>query len=622
MSAGTYTWVGRAHGPVHTGEGHQYITQYEEPDPWSFRRVADDHLDSLVDTFVPPPGFASARTLLRGIRTVFLDGEPGSGRSTAAAVLLAPLGAYRELLPGENDEPALREPEVVSQGDLLLLDLSAVDHDRWESLHQDLPTLRAFVRERDAHLVVVLPPGVELAAALQRFRVEIGRPRGLRVLRRHLEVHKVPPPFSPVPAIDDFLGRDETRSMTQIAFFADLVRRSYEADRTGDLAAWAERALRSFKGRRTEVAAQVAGMREAGQRALLLAVALLHGKHADVVHEQAAELLRTLGGPVDDRPLLQREDLLQRLDTVGARIGADGGVRFLVPGQETEARTHFWDTMPEIRGPLGRWAAGVPEPLRPRAAENVAAEYLRTGHADTLHRLALSWCGEGAAEGAAHLLARGLGHSVHGGATRRWLYERSRAHPSPTESFVLAQVCGNFLAVTHPHQALVRLHHLSRGKAGGRHGIAALRNLVAADPRVLPPLLRRLRRDEHPADPLVFLGACPAEAVTRTVAADVRACWSAVLGHQPPHTWQPYAERWLHRAADSPLRDLLLGILVDAGASLAHGRGAVFAALYACARDAERAAPDPARAATASEALLAHITGAQREARTERSVPV
>ncbi|WP_433343705.1 hypothetical protein [Streptomyces sp. CA-253872] len=623
MSGGAHTWVGTAHGPVHAGTGDQYVQVQEKPDPWSFRRVADDHLAALRDTFVPPPGFAAARGRLRTTRTVFLDGTPGSGRSTTAAVLLAGLGAYRELLPGEEGEPGLREPDVVSRGDLLLLDLSAAGRDRWDALHPDLPALRASVREREAHLVVVVPHGERLAGALRPFRAEIGRPDELGVLRRHLEVSEVPFTRFPVPACGEFLGTDRTRSMAQLADFTDLVKAASEADTAGTLAAWADTALRSFRGRRTEVAAQVAGLGEAGQRALLLTVALLHGEHGDVVHAQAAELLRALGGPVDERPLLQREDLAERLSAVGARIGADGCVRFLVPGQDTEVREHFWDTMPEVRGSLGRWAAGLPEPLKPEAAAHLAAAHLRTGHPDALHELAASWCAKGAAEGAAHLLARGLRDPAHGRETRRWLYERTRARPSPTESLVLAQVCGNVLSLTHPFQALVRLHHLSRNEGGTRHGVAALRELVATDPRVLPQLVRRVLRDEHPADPRVFLDACPAEAVTEGAAEEVLACWSLVFGALPPPAWQPYAARWLHHAAASPLREVLLAVLVGAAAPLPRGRGALFAALYACARDAERAAPgDPARAAAVSEALLARLTAAQRAARTERGAVV
>jgi hypothetical protein len=625
MSEERRTHFGAAHGPVHAGNGDLYVNYQEEPDPWSFRRVADDERAALVDTFVPPPRFASARAALRATRTLFLDGEPGSGRSATAAVLLALLGPYRELLPGEEDEPGLREPDLVSRGDLLLLDLSHAGHERWNTLHPDLPTLRASVREREAHLVVVLPRGEEPPVSLQSLRVEIGRPQEQRVLDRHLRVHGVP---AGAPGVfDEFLGTGGTRSMTELSRFADLVRRAHEADPTGTSSAWARAALRSFGGRRAEVAAHVAGLGEAAQRALLLAVALLHGKHADVVHAQAAELLRALGGPVDERPLLQREDLVQRLAAVGARIGADGGVRFLVPGQDKEVREHFWDTMPEVRGPLGRWAAAVPRPLKPDAARQLAAAYLRTGRPDALHELVLSWCAQGTAEGAAHLLAEGLRNSAHGRATRRRLYDRARAHPSPTESFVLAQVCGNVLAVTHPLQALVRLHHLSRDDVGGRYGVAALRDVVAADPRALPPLLRRLRRDEHPADPRIFLDVCPAEAVTRSLTPDVRACWGAVFARLPPRAWLPYAERWLHRAAASPFRETLLRVLVDAAASLSAGRGAVFAALYACARAADRAAPGATADATAevaavSDALFARITRAQREARSERSVPV
>ncbi|MFJ4437777.1 hypothetical protein [Streptomyces sp. NPDC088923] len=604
-----------------------YNILYQERASWDFRQTADDQLVHLKQVFVAPGRMGEARGCLEESRTVFLDGSPGSGRQAAARVLLAEYGSFRELLPGEQDEPSLRDPGLLSQGDLVLLDLSEADRHRWARIHAELGTLRRSAHTKAARLVVVMPHGESLPPELGRFQVRLERPPERPVLYRHVRVAKVPLPLPPptVPAVDEFLGAEGSRSTAQIALFADLVRRAYEADTASSYGRWAKSALRSFRGRGAEVAAQVAKLDDAGARALLLTLGFLHGAHADTIHEQAALLLHALGGPADEAPLLQRKDLAERLDQIEARIGTDGHVRFLVPGQDAEVRAHFWDTMPDVREPLSRWCARTMR-LGSGTAGHLADEYLRTERPDALLHLVLSWC-EGAGDtpllaGAAHLLVRGLGRSAFASGVRRWLYARcTQPRPSPGEALVLAQVCGNVLAVTHPRQALIRLHHLARNEEVSGHGVSALRALVLTDPRVLPPLLDRLQRDQHPADAGVFLSTCPAEAMTPGVARQARSCWTAVFGRLSPRTWQPYAERWLHRAAGSQLRDTLLVILVGAAASLPRGRGSVFAALYACARNAERTDPeDPARAAATSAALLTLITDAQRGVATEGSV--
>ncbi|NED80291.1 hypothetical protein G3I76_09360, partial [Streptomyces sp. SID11233] len=97
-----------------------------------------------------------ARERLEESRTVFLDGAPGSGRQAAARVLLAEYGSFRELLPGEQDEPSLRDPALLSEGDLVLLDLSAADRHRWARMHAELGTLRRSAHTKAARLVVVM----------------------------------------------------------------------------------------------------------------------------------------------------------------------------------------------------------------------------------------------------------------------------------------------------------------------------------------------------------------------------------------------------------------------------------------------------------------------------------
>ena len=359
------TWVTSTSGVLHNGTGDLYVTlgadQARSGRP-SFRRVADDQLAWLRRVLVAPAGMGNARLQLTGTGTVILDGAPGSGRTSAARVLLREhhkdIGAFRELLPGEEGELPLTDPELVGAGDRLLLDMSAVDAEAWAAARADLSALRKAVREQHAHLAVVMPHGGILDSDLQQYRVEIQQPCRERVLRRHLRMHGVPSEqyLRPDATVTEFVR--EQRPLREIADFADLVRRAREAAAWDEgFAQWCITAHKSRADRRGEVATLVATLGDSPQRALLITVAMLHGAHADVIHRATQLLLATVGSPPDDVPLLQRKDLAERLVEIHAGTGPDGHVRFGELDQDAAVRAHFWDHMPDLRQHLGTWAA-------------------------------------------------------------------------------------------------------------------------------------------------------------------------------------------------------------------------------------------------------------------------
>ncbi|MFE7268417.1 hypothetical protein ACFU9B_41635 [Streptomyces sp. NPDC057592] len=642
------TWVTSTSGALHNGTGDMYVTfgadQRSSGRP-SFRRVADDQLAWLRRVLVAPTGMGNARFELTGTGTVILDGAPGSGRTSAARILLREhhkdIGAFRELLPGEEGELPLTDTELVGAGDRLLLDMSAADAVRWAAARADLSALRKAVHEQHAHLVVVMPHGGILDSELQQYRVEIQQPCRERVLRRHLRMHGVPSEqyLRPDPTVTEFVR--EQRPLREIADFADLVRRAREAAAWSEgFAQWCTTAHKARADRRQEAATLVATLSDSPQRALLITVAMLHGAHADVIHRAAQLLLDTVGSPPDDVPLLQRKDLAERLVEISAGAGRDGHVRFRELDHDSAVRAHFWDHMPDLRQYLGMWTARcvalsgphITQELRDGLVAKLAGEYLRTGRPERLASLAEAWGSTAASraglEAAVHALTRGLGDPVHARSFRGWIYQWCIGKQLKEQfAQVLVRVCADVIAAGHPDQAMLRLYYLARREHGTVCALQALSDLTEKSHRLRRRLLHRLARSElSQADLGIFLRVGVAEALTdpydngralveeESVQSSVTTCWRAVLNGLPRPTWQPYAERWMYAAADSGHEgDLLLELLVSAADRCEGRRGAAFAALYASARDAERTAPvGSSRAALTTDLLLQKIYSAQR----------
>ena len=634
-------------GPAVTGPGNTYINMPpQDSDKRTFRRFAEDQLRRLRCVLVAPPGTGEARAVLADCGTVILDGVPGSGRSAVARVLLhehhRDRGSFHELLPGEEGELSLQDPALVGTGDQLLLDLSAADDLRWAATRADLPALRKAVHEQRAHLVVVMPHGAVLDPDLQYCRVMLDRPPGIGVLRRHLRLHGVPPEqyLRPDDTVTGFLTAN--RPMREIAEFADLVRRARDAGQPEDgFGQWCEAASLARNDGRREAAALVTELREAPQRALLIAVSMLHGAHADVVHRAAEELLSALGPPPEDRSLLQHRDLAERLRDISATVAPNGQVWFEKLDFDSAVRAHFWDHMPDLRPHLGTWAARVVElndphllpVVRDGLVDRVAGEYLRTGRTDGLGALVERWSADATSrprlEAAIHALARGLADPEHARDFREQMYQWCANRSLKGElAQVLVRVCTDVLAISHPDQALVRLDHLARRERDTTRARDALCDLVAGSRRLHRVLLARLAgSDLSPAILGIFLKASNPDLLTLRSGAShalvdeqsaqhsLTTCWHAVLTKLPPRQWQDEVQGWLHWAAagTGPHGGLLLDLLVSAAQQCTKKRGEVFALLYACARDAERTAPgDAAGAAEITGLLLHRISAAQR----------
>ncbi|MGH3833752.1 MAG: hypothetical protein ACRDRS_25495 [Pseudonocardiaceae bacterium] len=191
----------------------------------------------------------------------------------------------------------------------------------------------------------------------------------------------------------------------------------------------------------------------------------------------------------------------------------------------------------------------------------------------------------------------GLNDERYGFFFRRQLYAWSRdPNLSPDLAQVVIQVCSEVLALTHPEQALVRLHHIVRrhpGTATGEAARDALRKLVDSDRRLYRRLLARVTDDlmkDTARDVALFLELAAPDRLIQppplisdaAVGAQLRTGWTAVLGGlSSPDCTHP-VRTWLAAAhEDNQYRELLLTVLVEAD----EGQGDQLSRLYVIARD-------------------------------------
>lgn len=620
MTTSAGPFVFDSSGPVNTGPGDQNNTFtsvfLEDAKGRSPRQEAADQLRWLWRRFVEPPGFGVAADALRRNGTVFLDGEPGSGRFAAAKMLLwSPEHAGRALheivlQEGRGDYLDL---DHVGDDDHVWLDLSAVDPDVWIKVHGELSGLRSRAWTRGAHLAVVLPHAstparraLDLRSDLGQFRVRIGRPGDREVLLRHLrsEGVPVPRPLPPIPYLDTGLTVD------RIAHYARLIAEAYEDARDGEFTAWCRVAYKALAGWREQVAERIDALEGGKRRAFLLVTAMLHGAHAEVVHRAAAAFLRTARAAPAEDPAIEDATLHRRLDEIHAVLDESGQVRFVDLDYDAAVRAHFWTHLPGLQQYLLEWVGEtVPQPdlsgaERRDLVDRFAELCLNDRHREALLNLLETWTAsppsKSRIEAAARILQRGLRDRRHGRFFRQKIYDWAQRSDLPEGLLtVLVVACRDEMAVGHPDEAIVRLHHMARRERVTR-ARDALVGLVRDDSRLLRRMLDRLAMpstDERRqvSDARIFLaltdpalltdpgaGKRPllAEASVQERLADG---WSRALGSLTEDEWAPSARDWLRRAADDERhRDQLLDLLL---LGCAH-RPRVLARMYTLAREA------------------------------------
>lgn len=641
----TQTEISDSTGPVHSGIGNQFNFLPEDlhrllARALEARWIAKDDVTWLKRRFRPPLRLGDAREQLTGeARTVLLDGNPGSGRRSAALMLLRGLagtdGTFKEL-PDIPDHPGERvlDSGLVDEGDRLLLDLSHSDENAFRARLAELSSFRTAVLDREAYLVVVLPAEHRqwVPPEFSRLVVPIERPNGRQVLLAHLRAENIELD-EPDLSAKELAQLLDTGSMGDIAELARFTSQAGEEDPGGTVSGWLHRAHSMVIARGGKAAEQVRDLASGRERALVLVAAMLPGASADAVFHAREELLGEVEHTQDEKPRFEQEDFAQQLAKLGIKVDGDKRIGFDTIAYDHAVRTYFWDNFPGLRTKFAQWvgrAIRLPM-LTEREREGLAGRFveqaLRTDQADTLLDTVEDWVAPEANRGPAPLLRPGVEALVigldderHGGLFRRLVYDWSREADLPDYlGQVLVQVCTEVISRNYPDQALVRLHHRARREPDGAPAAKqALGELVRADRRLLRRLLHRLA-EGHPkyeADLDLFLDlADPRQLVdsaTRSqplvadagVRAQLAEVWQAVLSSRPHQAWSAHLRTWLRAAADLPRSEQLLDVLVDA----AGGRLELLGRFHVIARDWAHA--EPARTGV-TEALARKIDAAQ-----------
>jgi hypothetical protein len=207
---------------------------------------------------------------------------------------------------------------------------------------------------------------------------------------------------------------------------------------------------------------------------------------------------------------------------------------------------------------------------------------------------------------AVQALTRGLEDQRQGWFFRRRIYDWSiKASLPPTLTEVIISMCTEVMAVRHPYEAVVRLHHLARRERGTTRARDELTRLIRADRRLIRLMLDRLNfqftgDNRYGADADMFLELADPELLSdeggrarsllakQVVRDQVTTGWAVVFAQRPADRWSPHVRRWLLAAGErGPRHDVLLDVLVKAG----HQRTDVLALLYLMAGELERSLP-------------------------------
>ncbi|HEY0497508.1 MAG TPA: hypothetical protein VGD48_17305 [Kutzneria sp.] len=377
--------------------------------------------------FVEPAGFLDALAKLLGNRAVVLAGPPGSGRRTAATVLLDRLGGLHLVEIAVDDEATLaRHPVAAKEG--YLLDLTGADDATVEQVKAALTDFTATLDQEDSSLVVIVDD--DRAAGFDAVRLPAPEPA--EVLKAHLEGTEV----DPLPTEPPTTSAEAVRLAELLVSVEDprLVAGAYHR--------WKGRLRKQFDQHE-----------DVPWRALLLAAAFLEGAHQDVVDAAADALLTETRYEGPRSHPLAGPGVVARLAGVGAFAGP---VSFAEPGYAEAVIDFAWSEFPALREPLVDWLIGLPAGLSDTDGARLTARVIGLG-APAVAKIVTAWA-ESAVPLARRLLAAAALDPVIGTDIRRLIKDWSKRRDLPTKlSEVAIAVCGGELGSRFPHIALTRL---------------------------------------------------------------------------------------------------------------------------------------------------------------------
>ncbi|MCI2418345.1 ATP-binding protein [Saccharopolyspora sp. K220] len=609
-------------GPIHTGSGDLnvnpvYLSIYE-----SVRRQArgprltlKDDLRWLKQRFVAPPNMGAARARLLETRTVLLTGPPGSGRNTAAKMLLDEITDENTPFSVLDDEATTHDERLTESkvhfGHRFVLDLTDSGEDVFRARHRELPVFRTSLQKQDAYLAIVVPDPYRhlIGADLRQLVVRIDRPRGDLVLRRHLEAVEIFPSYPELAA--DELAKHLAAPMSDIANLVDWVTRARDKAPDGDVPTWLGEAIAAHTDRSGEVTAQLKNHSTGRRRTVLLAAAMCRGASSDAVFFASHLLVKMSGLDQGEGPRLGQDGYRIQLDDLDIDVTPNNRIEFSRIAYDRALLEHFWDNYPDLRETFCRWVDRIirQEQFTTADRQNVvdrfASQALRTSSPGHVEWLIGRWVsptqrGPNLRDYGVRALVAGLKDVRHGRSFRQLVYRWSRHDDLPGEmGQIVVDVSTEVIAPNFPDQAVVRLQHRARREDGTGNPTArqALVSLTQQDPILLRLLLDRLATDllrtaQWPADFLLFLDIADpwrlSDASTRsqplaadqTVRSQLVTCWRAAMLARPDLILSRL-HHWLAAAGQTASYDLLLRILAEA----ARPSIDLLAALHVTARD-------------------------------------
>ena len=575
-----------------------------------------EELSRLRHSFVPPERYDRAWDELRDSYTVVITGEHGSGRRSAAMMLLSQVAESRhDLTVDAGSEEDQIDVGSVGEGDGLLLDLSAQPPEQVGRLLSRWSSFRAEVTAKRCFFVIVVPKNVAhvLSNDLREHLVTIGRPDARAVFARHLGKHRVEHDQSDLNS-PDLVAWLQRAAMAKVNALARAVRDEEEGG--GSFGERLERAFEAFRTHPTQVTTWLAENPENEHQALMLSAAMLEGAPTDAVFTATDDLLDIVESS-EDRNSLGRKGISGRLEACGLSVDDSGRVLFGSADFADRVRTYFWKEHPGLRRRLCEWIGRiVPSPALDAESSNYVAvrfaeQALAVGRPDDLPKLVVKWVdGDGSPSpsllrSSSMLMRAGLLDERFGSSFRRKVYDWVWPSKSPLSSafdVVLIDLCEQVIAPARPDEALVRLRHLARRKNKHVAEEAAERlNALAGDPlffrRALNKLAHELRKKDELPDVQLFLRVAVADRVVARggglpVVADgaVRGQlvigWRSAMGRDVS-VWEASARGWLDRAIhDSVHGPQLLDVLVEAGGSSADALGRLLGLARRWAREA------------------------------------
>lgn len=631
--AGSFTSspVSNSHG-VNIGPGPQtnyWYSSAPERKGASPRKQWADDLRELDRCFVHPAGFEAAAAKLHDHRTVYLKGARGSGRTTAAKILLKRVRPDVEtihelVVQGKEDEAeSPLDPELIDNGGLIWADLRETGGWSWDEIRHWLPGVRHTMLERSAYLVAVLPDEAkDYEDEISSYFAEIRQPPLAEVLLSHLGAARIP--LGEVSGIAFVADQRPLREVPEYVSHIKAVKA--EAPEAG-LGTWCETAYKRLSGRDEEVRELVRKQDKGPQRALMLAAAMLPNAHADLIEEGARRLLELTGQPECDLPPLERRPLDNRLCEITAERDPSGHIAFRETGRDAVIRSYFWAHMAELRETVREWVTATVQLENLLVTEqdalvgNLVDLCLADRYQHFLLKVVADWTHSGTSgrewDAAALTLHRGLRSDQASRMFRRQIYTWARDESiSIPRARLLIAACRDDMAVRYPDAALIRLLHLARRRPG-LGAEEAVTEMAREDRYLLRLALDRLAGSRHStarsSESRIFLGLADPKLFTvpgpggRQLIAEVGVreqlirVWGTVFAIVEEGRWEARAGDWLEAAcADRDGADGLLDVLATAAAA----QIAVAARLWAMTR---RSGFDPA----VSQALRQKTTAAQ-----------